>query len=80
MSGASYEFNRATFGLPVESYRVDSFITKGERLPVVTEFVLRLLRICGPITVPAFRDYFGFSEAESLSVVNRPGFRGGWLV
>ena len=68
MSGASYEFNRATFGLPVESYRVDSFITKGERLPVVTEFVLRLLRICGPITVPAFRDYFGFSEAESLAV------------
>lgn len=68
MSGARYEFNRATFGLPVESYRVDSFITKGERLPVVTEFVLRLLRICGPITVPAFRDYFGFSEAESLAV------------
>ena len=58
MIGARYEFNRATFGLPVESYRVDSFITKGERLPVVTEFVLRLLRICGPITVPAFRDYF----------------------
>jgi hypothetical protein len=68
MSGERFEFNRTTFGLPVESYRVDSFITKDERLPVVTEFVLRLLRICGPITVPAFRDYFGFSEAESLAV------------
>jgi hypothetical protein len=76
MTISRYEFNRVTFGLPVESYRVDSFVTKGERLPVVTEFVLRLLRICGPITVPAFRDYFGFSEAESLAVaesLNRQG-------
>lgn len=65
-----YAFNRVTFGLPVESYRVEAFITKDERLPVVTEFVLRLLRICGPLSVPALRDYFGFTQAESLAVVD----------
>lgn len=63
------EFNRITFGLPVETFRVDAYIALEERLPVVTEFVLRLLRICGQIHLPAFRNYFGFSDSEALAVV-----------
>jgi hypothetical protein len=63
------EFNRVTFGLPVETFRVDAYIALEERLPVVTEFVLRLLKICGRVPLSALRDYFGFSDGEALAVV-----------
>lgn len=64
------EFNRVTFGLPVETFRVDAYIALEERLPVVTEFVLRLLRICGSVNLTAFRDYFGFTNSEALAVID----------
>jgi hypothetical protein len=63
------DFNRVTFGLPVEAFRVDAYITKDERLPVVTEYVLRVLRICETLTPATLRDFFGFSDAEALTVV-----------
>jgi hypothetical protein len=63
------EFNRVTFGLPIETFRVEAYIALDERLPVVTEFVLRLLRVCGRVPMPTFRDYFGFTDGEALSVV-----------
>lgn len=64
------EFNRVTFGLPVETFRVDAYIALEERLPVVTEFVLRLLRICGVVNLTAFRNYFGFTNSEALAVID----------
>lgn len=64
------EFNRVTFGLPVETFRVDAYIALEERLPVVTEFVLRLLRICGLVNLTAFRNYFGFTNSEALAVID----------
>lgn len=64
------EFNRVTFGLPVETFRVDAYIALEERLPVVTEFVLRLLRICGAVNLTAFRNYFGFTNSEALAVID----------
>lgn len=63
------DFNRVTFGLPVEAFRVDAYITKDERLPVVTEYVLRVLRICDALTPATLRDFFGFTDAEALTVV-----------
>lgn len=63
------EFNRVTIGLPVETFRVDAYIALEERLPVVTEFVLRLLKVCGKVPLPALRDYFGFTDGEALAVV-----------
>lgn len=63
------KFNSITFGLPIETFRVEAYIALEERLPVVTEFVLRLLRTCSKVSLPAFRDYFGFSDSEALSVV-----------
>lgn len=70
MTNDAFEFNRITFGLPIESYRVDAYITRDERLPVVTEYVLRLLKICNSLSLGALRDYFGFSDGETLSVVD----------
>ncbi len=64
------EFNRITFGLPIETFRIDAYIALDERLPVVTEFVLRLLHICGRVSINAFKDYFGFTDSESLSVID----------
>ncbi len=64
------EFNRVTFGLPVETFRVNAYIALDERLPVVTEFVLRLLRICGPVNLTSFKSYFGFTGGEALAVVD----------
>lgn len=63
------EFNRITFGLPIETFRVEAYIALDERLPVVTEFVLRLLRLCDRVSLPTFREYFGFSDSEALAVV-----------
>lgn len=62
-------FNRVTFALPVQPFKVTAFISTQERLPAVTEFVLRLLHTCGRVSLAAFREYFGFSEAEALSVI-----------
>ena len=67
MSTQGFEFNRVTFGLPVASYRVDAYITRDERLPVVTEYVLRLLRVCGSVTLAGLRNFFGFTDAEALA-------------
>lgn len=63
------EFNRVTFGLPVETFRISAHIALNERLPIVTEFVLRLLRICGHTSLADLRDYFGFTDSEVLSLV-----------
>ena len=69
MSTDHIQFNRVTFALPVQPFKVTAFISTEERLPAVTEFVLRLLHTCGRVSLAAFRDYFGFSEAEALSVI-----------
>src|SRR6266850_4331462 len=61
-------FNRVTFGLPVESFRVEAYISLEERLPVVTEYVLRLIRICNAVPLAELREYFGFSDSEMLAV------------
>jgi hypothetical protein len=65
----SFEFNRVTFGLPVETFRVEAYIALEERLPVVTEFVLRLLKICTHVPLWTLRDYFGFTDGETLAIV-----------
>ena len=49
MSSERYEFNRVTFALPAQAFRVTAFISTEERLPAVTEFVLRLLHTCGQV-------------------------------
>lgn len=69
MSTDHIQFNRVTYALPVQPFKVTAFISTEERLPAVTEFVLRLLHTCGRVSLLAFRDYFGFSEAEALSVI-----------
>lgn len=63
------EFNRITYGLPVERFRIEAYIALEERLPVVTEYLLRLLRICGRLPLASIREYFGFTDAEILATI-----------
>jgi len=76
MSQDYVPFNRVTFALPAQPFKVVAFISTQERLPAVTEFVLRLLYTCGRVSLAGFRDYFGFTQAEALSVVESLGRQG----
>jgi len=62
-------FNSIAFGLPVETFRVSAHIALEERLPVVTEFVLRLLYVCGRTAIVDVTDYFGFEDSEALALL-----------
>ena len=67
MSG--HRFNRVTYGVPVETFEISAYISVAERLPIVTEFVLKVVHTCESIRASALREFFGFSQAESLAVV-----------
>lgn len=69
MNADCIEFNRVTFALPTQAFKITAYISAEERLPAVTEFVLRLLHTCGRVSLIGLRDYFGFSAAEALSVI-----------
>jgi hypothetical protein len=69
MSTVLRPFSRITFGLPAQEFKISAYISMQERLPAVTEFVLRLLHICERVSLSGFRAYFGFTEAEGLAVV-----------
>lgn len=63
-----FPFNKVTIGLPVESFAIKSYIATEARMPVVTEYVLRLLRVCGAVSTESFRNYFGFTNGEAIAV------------
>jgi len=62
-------FNRVTFGVPVESFDISAYVAITERLPIVTEFILKVVHVCGAMSVASLREFFGFSDVEVLSVV-----------
>lgn len=65
-----HPFNRITFSIPIETFKIDAFVTDDKREPVVTEFSLRLLWISGPIPINTFQSFFGFSDSESISLID----------
>jgi hypothetical protein len=65
----SARFNRVTFGVPVEAFDVSAYVAITERLPIVTEFILKVVHVCGTLTVTSLREFFGFSDVEMVSVV-----------
>lgn len=68
MNQSMFPFNKVTIGLPVESFAIKSYIATEARMPVVTEYVLRLLRVCGAVSMESFRNYFGFTNGEAIAV------------
>jgi hypothetical protein len=59
-----------SFRLPCRSFYVRANVTRDRALPVVDEFVLRLLRICGELTLQRLADFFGFTRGEAEQVAN----------
>src|SRR4051812_21909071 len=57
------------FRVPCRSFHVRAYVTRDRPLPVVNEFVLRLLRICGQLTVDRLGAFFGFTRTETEKVV-----------
>ena len=66
---SSRRFNRVTFGVPVETFDISAYISVTERMPIVTEFVLKVVYTCDSISASALQEFFGFTHAEALAVV-----------
>lgn len=57
--------NLITFALPARQFVIHSSVTVNESLPKVTEFALRLIRLCEDIEAEQLAQYFGFSNKET---------------
>lgn len=62
--------NQITFSLPCQSFDIQYSYTKQERLPIVTEFIVRLVHTCQSIAVSNIQEYFGFSTKETEVIIN----------
>jgi hypothetical protein len=58
------------FNIPCRRFLITANVTRDRRLPVVDEFVLRALKLCESIPVKRIGVYFGFSEAETETVIS----------
>lgn len=57
--------NLITFALPARQFVIHSSVTVNESLPKVTEFALRLIRLCEDIEAEQLAQYFGFTRKET---------------
>lgn len=57
------------FRVPCRSFYIRAHVTRDRPLPVVDEFIMRLLRVCGQLTIARIGDFFGFSRAETEQVI-----------
>lgn len=57
------------FRVPCRSFHVRANITRDRPLPVVDEFILRLLRICGQLSLERAGNFFGFTRVEAEKVM-----------
>jgi hypothetical protein len=69
----SNAINHVTFTVPSRQFVITSSVTVNESLPKVTEFVLRLVRLCEAIEPEDIGSYFGFSEKETRLILESLG-------
>lgn len=62
-------FAEVEFALPAQSFRITCSISTEESLPVVTEFVLRMIHVCGAMRPDQVQRFFGFNEKEVAAVI-----------
>lgn len=61
--------NQITFALPGQKFDISCSIAAEERLPVVTEFVLRIISVCKSLSPQHIKEYFGFNDKELNAVI-----------
>lgn len=64
------QLNKVCFGLPMKSFFVDYTVSKKRELPVVKEFVIRLIYSLSSTTLEVIQEYFGLSNKEILAIVD----------
>jgi hypothetical protein len=57
------------FNVPFRRFLITANITRDKRFPVVDELVLRVLKLCERVPVKRLGAYFGFSKAETETVM-----------
>lgn len=65
-----YEFERVTYSIPGRTFRIEAYVSKEERLPIVTEFAIRIIRVVGDMPILALRQYLGLSEQETAMLID----------
>lgn len=68
---ATYGFN-----VPCRQFTVTANVTRDRRLPVVDEFVLRLLKVADVLPASRLASFFGFSPSEMMTVLSDLQMRG----
>jgi hypothetical protein len=58
-----------TFAIPAQSFAISCAVSAEESLPVVTEFVLRMIHTCGAMSAPQIQSFFGFDDKEAAAVI-----------
>lgn len=64
------QLNKVCFGLPVKSFFMDYTVSKKRELPVVKEFVIRLIHSLSSTTFDIVQSYFGLTNKEILAIIN----------
>ncbi|MEZ8028125.1 hypothetical protein [Enterovibrio norvegicus] len=64
------QLGKVCFGLPMKSFFMDYTVSKKRELPVVKEFVIRLIYSLSSTSLEAIQDYFGLTSKEMLAIVD----------
>ncbi|EMK0756549.1 hypothetical protein J0A78_01380 [Providencia rettgeri] len=64
------QLNKVCFGLPMKSFFMDYTVSKKRELPVVKEFVIRLIYSLTSTSLETIQDFFGFTSKEMLAIVD----------
>ena len=64
------EFNQVTFAVPGRRFVIDSYVTLQDRLPIMTEFAVRLVRLVGDLSIDEMQSYFGLTGKETKALLD----------
>jgi len=64
------QLNKVCYGLPAKSFFIDYTVSQKRQLPVVKEFIVRLIHSLTLVSVESLQSYFGFSNSEILAVID----------
>ena len=67
------QLSKVCYGLPMKSFFMDYTVSKKRELPVVKEFVIRLIYSLSSTSLDTIQDYFGLTSKEMLAIIDDLG-------
>ncbi|BBV29760.1 hypothetical protein STW0522CIT19_12490 [Citrobacter freundii] len=64
------QLNKICFGLPSKAFFIDYTVSQKRQLPVVKEFIVRLLHSLESANIQTLRNFFGFTDKEIQAVLD----------